>query len=111
MLIDAPCKGVQLGAVEGSVVVDPAPHLRVDVLGEAGQGRPTATVEVPGSNLLAFRLLRLGAHGRCEAHEVAVRAAGLAAPEGVAEVVEAGVLLIASAVRVFAVHDLRLAGV
>ena len=37
MLVDVPCKGVQLGAVEGPVIADPAPHLRVDLLGEAGQ--------------------------------------------------------------------------
>jgi hypothetical protein len=36
---------------------------------------------------------------------------GLPAPEGVAEEVEAGVLRLASAFRVLAVHDLRLVGV
>jgi hypothetical protein len=66
---------------------------------------------VPGPDLLAFRLLRLGAHGWTEAHKVAVLATSRAAPEGVAEVVEAGVLRVGSAVRVFAVHDLRLVGV
>src|SRR5712691_8032497 len=64
MLIDARCKGVQHGAVEGPVVVDPASDLGVDPLGDAGQVRAAATVEVPVPDLLADRLLRLGAHGR-----------------------------------------------
>ena len=71
VLVDAPCEEAQLGAVEGSVIVDPASHLRVDRLGEAGQVRAAATVEVPGPDLLAFRLLRLGADGRGEASEIA----------------------------------------
>src|SRR4051812_1508043 len=69
MLIDAPCQGVQHGAVEGPVVVDPASDLGVDPLGEAGQARATATVEVPGPDLTAFGFAGHGAHGRCEAHE------------------------------------------
>src|SRR5919106_2081712 len=64
VLIDAPCKEVQLGAIEGPVVVDPAPHLRIDLLGEPGQVRATATVEVPAPDLLTDRLARLGAHCR-----------------------------------------------
>ena len=40
MPVDAPCEGIQLGAVEGPVIVDPAAHLRVDLFGEAGQIRP-----------------------------------------------------------------------
>jgi hypothetical protein len=45
---DTPHKGVQFGAVEGPLIVDPASDLRVDVRGETGQVRPGATVEVPG---------------------------------------------------------------
>jgi hypothetical protein len=41
VLVDARCDGVQLGAIEGPVVVDPASHLGIDPLGEAGQVRPT----------------------------------------------------------------------
>ena len=52
MLVDMPCEGVQLGAVEDPVIADPASHLRVDLLGEAGQIRPTATIEVPCPDLL-----------------------------------------------------------
>src|SRR5260221_13285169 len=37
MLVDAPSEEAQLGAVEGSVIVDPAPDLRIDLPGEAGQ--------------------------------------------------------------------------
>jgi hypothetical protein len=85
VLIDAPCKEAQPGAVEGSVIVDPAPHLRVDRPGEAGQVRATAAAQVPGPDLAAFRLLRLGADGRGEAGEMASPAFGEAAPEGVAE--------------------------
>ncbi|HEY2576163.1 MAG TPA: hypothetical protein VGI74_07625 [Streptosporangiaceae bacterium] len=48
VLVDARCDGVQLGAAEGSVVVDPAPHLVIDFLGEAGQVRSAAAVEVRG---------------------------------------------------------------
>src|SRR6202795_3670609 len=32
MLVDAPCQETQLGAVEGSVIVDPALYLGIDVL-------------------------------------------------------------------------------
>jgi hypothetical protein len=35
MLIDTLCKEDQLGAVEGSVIVDPTSYLGVDVLSEA----------------------------------------------------------------------------
>jgi hypothetical protein len=45
VLIDAPGKGVQLGAIEGSVVADPAAHLSVDLSCDSGQVRPTATVD------------------------------------------------------------------
>jgi hypothetical protein len=57
MLVDAQCEEAKLGAVEGSVVFDPASHLRVDVLGEAGQVRATATFEMPGPYLRAFAFL------------------------------------------------------
>jgi hypothetical protein len=30
MLVDAPCEEAQLGAIEGSVIVDPTPDLRID---------------------------------------------------------------------------------
>src|SRR3954452_19534098 len=71
MLVDTPHQGEQLGVVEDPVVVDPASHLGIDVLGDAGQVRARATVEVPGPDLLTLRLLRLTAHGREEAHEEA----------------------------------------
>ena len=71
---------------------------------------PTATIEVPCPDLLADRLGRLGTDCRGEAHEVAPPAFGQAPPEGVAEEIEAGVLEVPPAVRVFAVHDLRLHG-
>src|SRR6516162_7421519 len=99
VLVDAPCEEAQLRAVEGSVVVDPASHLGVDRLGEAGQVRATAAAKVPGPDLAAGRLFRLAADGRGEAGEVASRATGKAAPEGVAQEVEAGVLEAARAVR------------
>ena len=66
MLVDMPCEGVQLGAVEGPGIADPASHLRVDLLGEAGQIRPTATIEVPCPDLLADRLGRLDTDGRAK---------------------------------------------
>ena len=91
MLVDAPCEEAQPGAVEGSVIVDPAPDLRVDLVREAGQVRAAAAVEVPVPDLLAFRLLRRGADGRGEAREIASAALGQAAPEGIAEEIEAGV--------------------
>ena len=47
VLIDAPCQEVQLGAIEGPVVVDPASDLRIDILSEPGQVRATATDEGP----------------------------------------------------------------
>ncbi|MFT7648732.1 MAG: hypothetical protein ACI8Y4_003484 [Candidatus Poriferisodalaceae bacterium] len=111
VFVDAFCDGMQPGAVEGSVVVDPASDLGVDPLGESGQVRSAATVEVPVPDLLADRFVRLGAHGWCEAHEEPVPATDQATPEGVAEKAEAGVRRVASAIRVFAVHDLRLVGV
>src|SRR5258708_28730037 len=108
VVVDAPCKEVQLGAVEGPVVVAPAPDLRIDSIREAGQVRAAAQVEVPGPDLAAFRFLRCGADRRAEAREVTVPSQGLARPEGIAEEVKAGVLVISPAVRVLAVHDLRL---
>ena len=71
VLVDAPCQEAQLGAVEGSVIVDPALDLGIDLPGQAGQVRAAAAVEVPVPDLLAFRLLRLGADGRGEASEIA----------------------------------------
>src|SRR3954453_3584300 len=108
MLVDAPHQGEQLGVVEDPVVVDPASHLGIDLLGDAGQVRARATVEVPGPDLLTLRLLRLTAHRWKEAHEEAFPSTSQATPEGIAEEIEAGVLPVPSAVRVFAVHDLRL---
>ena len=64
VLVDALCDGVQLGAIEGPVVVDPASDLGIDGPGETRQVRETATVEMPVPDLLALRLLRLGTHGR-----------------------------------------------
>jgi len=46
VLIDAPQQGKQLGVVEDPVIVDPASHLGIDGLGDAGQVRAHATVEV-----------------------------------------------------------------
>lgn len=80
VLVDARSDGVQLGAIEGPVVVDPASHLGIDLLGEPGQVRATATVEVPGPDLATFRLLRRDAHGRQEAHEEPIPALGQASP-------------------------------
>src|SRR6266568_2017117 len=108
VMVDAPCEEEQLGAVEGPVVVDPAPDLRIDSIREAGQVRAAAQVEVPGPDLTAFRFLRAGADGRVEAGEISALAQGFARPEGIAKEIEAGVLVISPAVRVLAVHDLRL---
>src|SRR5580700_5522249 len=111
MLIDTPCQETQLGAVEGPVIVDPALDLGIDLPGQAEQVRATAAVEVPVPDLLAFRFLRRGADSRGKASEIASWPLGQAAPEGVAEEIEAGVLEVSPAVRVLAVHDLRLPGV
>jgi hypothetical protein len=111
VLVDVARKGVQPGAIEGPVVVDPASDLGVDVLGEAGQVRSAAAFEVPVPDLLVHRLSRFPADGRVEAHEVAPWSLDPAAPEGVAEEVEAGVLEVPPAAAVFAVDDPRLVGV
>src|SRR5206468_11568787 len=58
----------------------------------------------------AFRLPRRGADSRGEASEIASWPLGQAAPEGVAEKIEAGVPEVPPAVRVLAEHDLRLPG-
>ena len=110
MLIDASCEENQLGAIEGSVVVDPTSHLRINLLGDARQVHATATLEVPIPNLLADCFLRRHTHSRREAHEEASPAAGNATPEGIAKEIKADVLRVPSTVRVFAVHDLRLVG-
>ena len=36
VLVDALCEGVQLGAVEGPVIIDPASDLGIDAPGEVG---------------------------------------------------------------------------
>src|SRR5207253_2647115 len=110
MLADRPCGEAQPGAAEGSVIADPAPDLRVDLVREAGQVRATAAVEVPVPDLPAFRLLRLAADSRVEAGEVTVLPFGQAAPEGIAGEIKAGVPGVSRAVRVRAVRDLRLRG-
>ena len=51
VLVDTPGNEVQLGAVEGSVVADPAFDLRIDLRSEAGQVRSAPTVEMPASDL------------------------------------------------------------
>src|SRR5208283_3567051 len=58
----------------------------------------------------AFRLLCLAADGWGEASEIASWPLRQAAPEGIAEEIEAGLLEVSPAVRVFAVHDPRLPG-
>ena len=64
VLVDTPGNEVQLGAVEGPVVADPASHLRIDLHSEAGQVRPAPTIEMPAPDPLADRLPRLAADGR-----------------------------------------------
>jgi hypothetical protein len=81
----------QLRAVEGSVIVDPALDLRIDLPSQAGQVLAAAGVEVPAPDLLAFHLPRRAADGRGEASEIASAAFGQAALEGVAEEIEGGV--------------------
>src|SRR6476620_6317882 len=87
MLVDMPCEGVQLGAVEGPVIAEPASHLRVDLLGEAGQIRPAAPPKMPGPDRLTDHLPRLGTDGRGEAHKEASPTLRQATPEGIAQVV------------------------
>ncbi len=109
--IDARLQEEQLGAVVGPVIVDPPSHLGIDLPRESRQARADATVEVPSPDLHAFRLLRIVAHSRKEAYEEALPATATATPEGIAQEVEAGVLVTSSASRIFAIHDLRLVGV
>jgi len=99
VFVDARRDGVQLGAVEGPVVVDPAAHLGIDLPGEAGQVRAAATVEVPGSDPATLRLPRHDAHGRQESHEEPVPTLGQASPKGIAEEVKARVLKASPAFR------------
>ena len=108
MLVDAPRQGEQLGVIEDPVIVDPASHLGIDGLRDAGQVRARAAVEVPAPDLLALRLLRLVADGRKKVHKEPVPSTSQAAPEGIAEEVETGVLRLPGPVRVLAVHNLRL---
>src|SRR5215831_17243861 len=82
VLVDAPCEEAQLGAIEGSVVVDPASGHRVDIGGQAGQVRPAAAADMPGPDLLPDRLARFAADGRHEPREVPVLAFEQAPPEG-----------------------------
>ena len=51
MFVDARCDAIQLGAVEGPVVVEPASDPGVDGPGESGEVAPT--VEVPVRDLFA----------------------------------------------------------
>lgn len=53
VFIDARRDGVQLGAVKGPVIVDPASDLGIDLPGEAVQVRSTAAVEVPCLTLIS----------------------------------------------------------
>src|SRR5664279_1012823 len=101
---------IQSRVSSGHAIVDPASYLRIDSLGETGQVRPAPTPEVPDPDLLSFRLPRLGAHGRIEAHKEASRTPNHSCPEGISEEIEAGVLRISPADRVLAVSDLRLPG-
>src|SRR5665213_2079786 len=111
MLVDAHCNGLQLGAIEDPVIVDPTSHLGIDLPSESGQVRAAAAIEAPVPDLLVDRLGRIGTDGRIEAHEEPLLAEHRAPPEGVAEEVEAGVLEVPSAPRVLAEHELRLCGV
>src|SRR6476619_3257475 len=108
MVVDAPRQGEQLGVIEDPVIVDPASHLGIDSLRDAGQVRARATVEVPAPDLLTLRLLRLVAYGRKKVHKEPAPSASQATPEGIAEEVETGVLRLPKPVRVLAIHDLRL---
>src|SRR5205814_2484190 len=110
MLIDAKSKEVQLGAIEGSVIADPAAHLRVYLPGETGQVLGGAAPEMPRPDRMADRLSCRRREGWSEAHEAASRSSSQTSSEGVAQEVEAGMLGVSWAVRVLAVHDLRLLG-
>jgi len=63
VFVDAHCDGIQLGAVEDPVVVEPASDPGVDGPGESGKVCSAATVEVPVPDLFADRFVRLGADG------------------------------------------------
>jgi len=47
VLVDAPREGLQPGAIEGPVVVDPASYVGVDLPREVGQVRSAAALQVP----------------------------------------------------------------
>ena len=85
MLVDAPGEEVQLGAIEGSVVAEPATHLRIDFRRDAGQVRRAAAPKMPCPDRLAERSSSRGRDGWREANEVASRSARLTSPEGIAE--------------------------
>src|SRR6185437_16028821 len=55
--VDARQEWIQRGAVEHSVVLHPAPHNRIDLSGDVGEGEPDLAVQPPSADLLADLLL------------------------------------------------------
>ena len=109
VLVDAVERPEQLGAVEGTLVVDPASHVGVHRSREIAKGRAAAQVQPPASDRVADRFRGLVRDRRAEADEHrAAFAEGCSGTKRVAQEVELLVLVRAGAVRVLAVHDARL---
>ena len=103
----SPARSVALGAVEGPVVV----RIRA-LMAPASPARSVALRRLRCQSLICLPIacFALGLMAGEKLTKKASSATGQATPEGVAEKVEAGVLRLITAVRVFAVHDLRLVG-
>ena len=87
VLVDTPCQETQLGAVEGSVIVDPALDLGLISLARLNRSVPLRRLRCQSLICLPFAFLALALIAGGEASEIASWPLGQAAPEGVAEVV------------------------
>jgi len=95
--------------VEMAVVVDPAPEIRVVLLGQVSQGQVAPSMQGPSPDRLpdCFQCLRTGCRQERDRVLIAVPYR-LPRPERIAEKVERLVRKVASPVRVLAVDELRL---
>ena len=67
--INLPERRIQSRLVEGTVVLDPSPDLRIEHARQIVQSLVAAQLQPPAPNFLADRLRRLGTDGRIEANK------------------------------------------
>src|SRR4051812_37634531 len=109
--IDVPQGRVERRRIEPTLVVDPAPDVRVEHPRQIVQRLVTALMKGPAAHRLTDRLESFGADGRTERDaDLPSPSARQPRPESIAEKVELPVGIVPTSVIILAIDDFRLLG-